>query len=36
MRVVIVLTSLVGIVTLIFRHYTKSKWLNKDLPTEIS
>lgn len=32
-RVVIALTSLFGIVTLFYRHYTKSKWLNEDLPS---
>ena len=35
-RVVIMLISLVGIVTLIYRHYIKARWLNKDLPAEIS
>jgi len=27
--------SMVGVVALFFRHYTKTLWLNEDLPSEM-
>ena len=34
-RVVIVIVSAMGIVTLSFRHMAKARWLNEDLPVEL-
>ena len=34
-RVVIVLVSIFGIVTLYYRHSVKARWLNEDLPFEL-
>ena len=34
-RVVILLVSIFGIITLFFRHYVKAHWLNEDLPYEL-
>ena len=35
-RVVVLLTSLLGVFTLFLRHYSKAKWLNEDLPNEMT
>jgi hypothetical protein len=35
-RVVILFISLLGVVTLFFRHNTKAAWLNEDLPNEMT
>jgi hypothetical protein len=34
-RLVILICSILDAITLIFRHYSKSKWLNEDLPNEM-
>ena len=34
-RVVILFSTMFGVVTLYLRHSTKSKWLNEDLPFEV-
>ena len=34
-RVVILFVSILGVITLILRHSTKTRWLNEDLPTEV-
>ena len=35
LRVIIVLVSLFGIITLYMRHLVKARWLNEDLPAEL-
>jgi hypothetical protein len=35
-RVVIVITSGLGVFTLLLRHFSKAKWLNEDLPNEMT
>lgn len=35
-RLVILVISCLGVFTLFLRHYSKAKWLNEDLPNEMT